>query len=539
MNDNDILEKYMRDRKSYEQTFSDFDNPTVDMTDEVPELPVSVDPSKSKVRTAEQDITNFSGIDSIDNLLKIATREDFSNLFGDTLSHENNTISKETPNINNIFSDNVVSDDMKRLVRTYKENAIGQPSYDNNDNFIVIDEDWYHTILHSLNKESDVNKVDDVKMLSHFNKDGYKEDKFRNFGVLPYHLLQLIDRMGDKVIGKKVPFNGEEMYIGEKVYTAAQKAISFLKSRYKTLDDAIRILTSMNVSEEDINNARKSSEIQEFIRTVKAAVMEGTMKFAGIESIEELLKMQPIVQKIEPTSDYINVIEERHLDQPHEHAQEEKIVIMPTQDVYNNKGLLDQDASGIGRNLSTIASFNDINSIDDLLKKADITNEQNPHTLNNETPTADIAYKTEDDHDVIDDQHLGTRLSYTNLDDMVRAAYWAETVQTCTKIALESGPEQELRNKLLAYLQKDEQKYRGKLKKYKGELERLKDMKKQLLNGVSLEEVNRGLVEPVFEDNLDEREQRLQDAELNEISEQDAYNNMLWHKNKENVAMGD
>ena len=103
MNDNDILEKYMRDRKSYEQTFSDFDNPTVDMTDEVPELPVSVDPSKSKVRTAEQDITNFSGIDSIDNLLKIATREDFSNLFGDTLSHENNTISKETPNINNIF----------------------------------------------------------------------------------------------------------------------------------------------------------------------------------------------------------------------------------------------------------------------------------------------------------------------------------------------------------------------------------------------------------------------------------------------------
>ena len=529
-----ILEKYMRDRKSYDQTFSDFDSPIVDMKDEIEELPVSVDPSKSKVRTAEmiENVMHFAGIDNVDKLLKIATKEDFSNLFGDTPSTSINE--QEIYNINNLFSKDNISDDMKRMVNKYKENTIGMVAQDNTGEFIEIDEDLYYAILHSINKETSDTNISDLKMLSNFTKDGFKEKQFKNFGVLPYYLLQLIDRMGEKVLGKKIPFNGEEMYIGEKVYLAAQQAINFLKSRYKSLDDAIRILTSMNASEEDINNARRSSVLQEYIRAVESVVMEGIMKFAGIDNIENLLKMQPVIKKIEPIADSIELIEERHLDEPHEHAKEEKIVVLPSQDIYNGKGILDQDPSGAGRNINLIASFNGITNIEELLKKSDI----NPHTLNSEQPTADIAYKAEEDHDVIDDQHLGNRMSYTNLDDMIRAAYWAETVQTCTKIALEVGPEQELRNKLLAYLEKDEQKYRGKLKKYKGELERLKEMKRQLLNGASLEEVNRGLVEPVFEDNIDEREQRLQDAELNEISEQDAYNNMLWHKNKENVAMG-
>lgn len=117
-----------------------------------------------------------------------------------------------------------------------------------------------------------------------------------------------------------------------------------------------------------------------------------------------------------------------------------------------------------------------------------------------------------------------------NIDHLIRKAAWAETVEGFSKIALQVGPEDALRDKLLHYLEKDEQKYRGKLKKYKGELERIKEMKRQLINGASIEEVNRGLEEPDFFDNTDELEQRLEDSKLNELSENEAYEKMLWNK---------
>lgn len=119
-----------------------------------------------------------------------------------------------------------------------------------------------------------------------------------------------------------------------------------------------------------------------------------------------------------------------------------------------------------------------------------------------------------------------------NIDHLIRKAAWAETVEGFSKIALQVGPEDALRDKLLHYLEKDEQKYRGKLKKYKGELERIKEMKRQLINGASFEEINRGLEEPDFFDNTDEIEQRKEDSKLNELSENEAYEKMLWNDEK-------
>ena len=121
-----------------------------------------------------------------------------------------------------------------------------------------------------------------------------------------------------------------------------------------------------------------------------------------------------------------------------------------------------------------------------------------------------------------------------NIDHLVRKANWQETVSGFTKIAFNAMPEEnenELRTKLLHYLEKDEQKYRGKIKKYKSELERIKGMKYQLLNGVSFEEINRGLAEPEFFDNTEELDQRLEDSKLSELSENEAYEKMLWNNN--------
>jgi len=212
-----------------------------------------------------------------------------------------------------------------------------------------------------------------------------------------------------------------------------------------------------------------------------------TMKFAGIENISELLKKPLQVNKTTPT-------------------YTEELPDVTVEDILVVNG---------GNPLSNeIVTEPEINSSFDLY--SDTAKIQPDHAYNG--------------------KNINTFAGVTNLDHLLRKAYWAETVQGCTKIALEVSPENELREKLLKYIEKDEQKYRGKIRKYKSELERIKEMKKQLLNGASFDEVNRGLLEPEIENpNEDERNERLEDNPLKELSEQevqDRYNKDLWKNNQ-------
>lgn len=147
-------------------------------------------------------------------------------------------INKEPDKIlNNLFQSRI-SDDLIDIVNRNGGNSIGMVGYDNNNNLTEIDEDLFHEILYAIKKNTNDPEVADVNTMMKLNKNGYKE---KGLPPIPFYMLKLVDRLGDKSIYKKMKSPDDprrEITITPKLYNVAQQAIIFLKNQYGDLASA-------------------------------------------------------------------------------------------------------------------------------------------------------------------------------------------------------------------------------------------------------------------------------------------------------------